>query len=51
MGQVNDHRDAPDVDGFCPSCGEPYVDGKIKHTDECPFAGDDRLPEDANAIK
>lgn len=33
-------------EGFCPACGEPQYDGKLKHTDECPFAGDDLPPED-----
>jgi hypothetical protein len=35
-------------EGFCPACGEPQYKGKINHTAECPFAGDDLPPEEAN---
>lgn len=30
--------------GFCPACGEPTVDGKIKHDPMCPYSGDEVEP-------
>lgn len=38
-------------EGFCPSCGEPCFAGKIHHDEMCPFAGDEREPEDACGAK
>lgn len=38
-------------EGFCPSCGEPSIDGKIKHDPLCPYAGDELGPEEAVGTK
>lgn len=35
----------PEVEGYCPACGEPEVDGKISHDPLCPYAGDELPPE------
>lgn len=46
---VTEPVDNPDrVEGFCPACGEPQINGKIKHAEDCPYHGDDREPSEGN---
>lgn len=44
-----DEPDNPDgAEGYCPACGEPQINGKINHAEDCPYHGDDREPSEGN---
>lgn len=38
----------PESGTFCPACGEPFKNGKVKHDEFCPYVADDIEPEECN---